>query len=734
MAGDVSPALSLRGHQENWEETENPVSEPLPLITVDPPNAVPARDSGSVRYLLVNPPLISPANPYHSISYLVGKARHDGFTGYRGVDANIDALRYMSSPDQVRRLLAVARTVRERISRLPVRTRWDEFRFQAAVAAEGVDPGFVRAAIDIFQDPERFYHYPTYRQAVTAIRRWLTLLTLDGLPGMFDGFGLRTRGVVNYSSFQDLSDRRVIDAIAGPFLPYIRDEFAVTLDSADWEVIGFSVSFRDQLPFALRMARAARERCPRAVIVFGGTEICDDVKYTSDRAGLWRVFGDADLLVPGEGETPLTELLRRVRDGRSLDGIPGVIGRDTAAEYGLINYERVADLPSPAYDIWDWGAYWVPEPVVLYSPTRGCYWNKCTFCDYGLNTDRPTSPSRERPVDRVLTDLGQISEFGRTVYFAVDAMSPRYLRSLSTALAESATTLRWSAELRLERTFPSRGMAELLARAGCVAVSFGYESGSQRILDLIDKGVRIDNVPPILADLRAHGIGAQMMGFTGFPSETGEEAVRTYRFLQDHRDLWTIAGIGRFQLTPGSIVAKQPARFGVTGVAPAPAEDIARTLTWNDSTGAGGAAAVTAELRNSIIRLPDDRPFVGGIDSAHSLLYFARYGPPLLPAERSGQPGVITSGYTRVAVPFADLDELVTVHDLELAHEELRGGPGATYQRMTGWLGGAGAGRPGRSEAVTLPSGVPVTVAGIGASGDTTPRVVKLMAAITGAG
>lgn len=90
----------------------------------------------------------------------------------------------------------------------------------------------------------------------------------------------------------------------------------------------------------------------------------------------------------------------------------------------VIAYSSVATPDSPAYDVWDWDRYWAPEPVILYSPTRGCYWNKCTFCDYGLNTDRPTSPSRERPVDAVLTDLREAGRYGRTLYFAVDAMSP----------------------------------------------------------------------------------------------------------------------------------------------------------------------------------------------------------------------------------------------------------------------------------------------------------------------
>lgn len=709
------------------------MSEIIPLIAPDPNPNKPPRAPESVNYLLVNPPLLSPANPYHSISYLVGKARQEGYTGYRCLDSNVDALRFMSAPDQVERLLDLATACRSGRSRRAIPTRLDEFRYQAALAGEDLTPDFVRRAIAIFKDPALFYHYPTYRQAVMAVERWLTLLTLDGLPGMFDGFGLRTQGVVNYSNFGDLSDPRVIDSVAGPFAPYIAGEFADIVSGTPWDLIGFSVNFRDQLPFALRMAEEARRRCPRSVIVFGGTEICDDVKYSTDRAGLWQIFKDADLLVPGEGETPFLELLRRIADDRSLTGIVGVMSRDARGALRLVNYERMADLPTPAYDVWDWGAYWTPEPVILYSPTRGCYWNKCTFCDYGLNTDRPTSPSRERPIDTALEDLASISKVGRTVYFAVDAMSPRYLRTLSTALAGSALDLRWSAELRLERTFPKRGMAELLASAGCAAVSFGYESASQRILDLIDKGVRVETVPVILADLRQHGIGAQLMGFTGFPSESPDEALQTYAFLQEHEDLWAIAGIGRFQLTPGSIVAKQPERFAVNEVAHAPADDIRRSLTWTDVTGCDdGSQAITAQIRNSIIRLPDDRPFVGGIDSAHTLLYFSRNGPSLLPNTVGDQPKVTIVGYSRVRMPYAELNDLVTIRELEAEHEKLRYGIGVNSGRMNAWLRASGRARDGDSAAVILPAGIPVAVTDDVDSGNSLPRVIEIMSSLVG--
>ncbi|MFI6599560.1 B12-binding domain-containing radical SAM protein [Nonomuraea sp. NPDC050536] len=670
----------------------------------------------TLPYLLVNPPLTDPTQPYHSIPYLVGAARAAGFTGERCVDANIDALNELARPDQVAALLARAGEMRARIEQLPRLTRLDELTYESALVAQTLTPDLVSRAIEVFKDEEAFYHYPTYRQAVLVMKRWQDLLCLDGVPKSIDGFGILPGGVVNLSSYQDLCDPAVIDRLTAPFDPYINGAFADVLREREWAVVGFSVAFTGQLPAALRLAREARAALPSAVIVFGGTEVCDDVRLAREPKNYWKLFRDADIIVPGEGESPFCDILRAVHDGRGFDGIPGILTHGSTPDTPPITYENVAELPAPAYDVWQWDSYWTPEPVVLYSPTRGCYWNKCTFCDYGLNLDRPTSPSRERPVETVLDDLAAMSAIGRTVYFSVDAMSPRYLRRLSEAMAEAGTGVRWSAELRLERTFPKSDMARRLRRSGCVAISFGYESGSQRVLDLIDKGVKLAEVPAILGHLAEHDIGVQMMGFIGFPTERADEAERTYDFLIEHGELWALAGIGTFSLTPGSIVAKNPDRFDID-ILPLPAtQDIARYLPWQgrlDRTPQWPGETdgrVGEERAAALARTMDDRPFVGGLDTAHTLLYFSRYGPRLTPGSPSDEPADRLARVARLDIPFRNVEEFTRFEDLRDEYFAQQRDGGATSSRMSAWLAGPGRARRGAATVAITPSGAVVAL------------------------
>jgi hypothetical protein len=443
------------------------------------------------------------------------------------------------------------------------------------------------------------------------------------------------------------------------------------------------------------MCRLIRSIEPNCVLCVGGTEISDIVKSLRDPADIWRLFGDCIAIVAGEGETAILDLLAAVADGRGVPADrPAILQRGVSlpTPTPAVNFENLHTLPAPRYDIWDLEQYWSPEPVVLYSPSRGCYWNKCTFCDYGLNTDTPTSPSRNRPIEAAIDELREITRFARTLYFSVDAIAPAYLRKLARAIVDSGIQIRWSAELRLERTF-LRDIAQELKDSGCVAISFGYESGSQRILDLINKGVRLPDVPKLLQELARVGIGAQMMGFIGFPGEEPHEAAATYDFLRAHASYWTTAGIGDFVLTPGAIVAKRPVDFGIREIRSLEGDDIVRVLYWVDDAGAvHGPGEMRSpdieQLSRTLLRFPDDRPFVGGIDSNHSILYFARYGPTLVPVDqREREPANPIVSKAVHATPARGIERFVSRADFENFHRaHLAQGRSAGFRETLAWL------------------------------------------------
>ncbi len=134
------------------------------------------------------------------------------------------------------------------------------------------------------------------------------------------------------------------------------------------------------------------------------------------------------------------------------------------------------------------------------------------------------------------------------------------MERLADAITESGLDIRWSAEIRLEKVFhPDR--CKKIAESGCICLSFGMESGNQRILDLIDKGTKVAYMGQTMKNFAAAGVAVQLMAFSGFPTETTDEANETREFVREHADYWSAGGVGQFLLTGTSIIARNPEQF-----------------------------------------------------------------------------------------------------------------------------------------------------------------------------
>src|SRR5258708_19684875 len=98
-------------------------------------------------------------------------------------------------------------------------------------------------------------------------------------------------------------------------------------------------------------------------------------------------------------------------------------------------------------------------------------------------------------------------------------MAPGYLERLSDGILDAGLDIRWSAELRMEKIFlPDR--CKKMAESGCVCVSFGMESGNQRVLDLIDKGTKVQYMCQTMTNFAQPGRAVQLLPFQHFPTQT----------------------------------------------------------------------------------------------------------------------------------------------------------------------------------------------------------------------
>jgi hypothetical protein len=104
----------------------------------------------------------------------------------------------------------------------------------------------------------------------------------------------------------------------------------------------------------------------------------------------------------------------------------------------------------------------------------------------------------------------------------------------------------------------------MLYEGGCRVLQFGFESGNQRVLDLMRKGNKMDVVAEIFKNMKKAGLNACTSWFIGFPTETRSEALDTYRFIHEHRDVICLSVYtGTFMIGGDTDVVLNPNRYGI---------------------------------------------------------------------------------------------------------------------------------------------------------------------------
>jgi anaerobic magnesium-protoporphyrin IX monomethyl ester cyclase len=587
-----------------------------------------------MKITLIHPPFDDPTIPYHSTAYLRGHLAHNGFTEVTTRDLNIEFVNYCLEEHYAREL---RNEIERRFQKLASKTGLkfeEQEEFYGLWVAINCGDSPLRNAAAALRAPETFFQFDTYRESIGQLEKYFQSLAALCYPADMLAFKLKNQGRYSIYNLHDLFNVDLCRRICYPLEKFFFDRCISDPGLLASECIGISIVYDYQLLSALHLARLIKNSWPDKLVLLGGTSISQCYKYLRDKLLLKHFFDVCDGIVVGEGETAICEIASRGGLTKPQD-IPNLITYDRHADMmhlpKTIHYEDLTALGTPIYQ-YPWDLYLSPERGINYSPTRGCYWNRCKFCDYGLNMDKPTSPWRERPVEMVVEDLKKITqkESIKYVYFAVDVMAPGYVERLSDAVDEARLDIRWSAEVRMEKIF-SKNRCRKMAKSGCVSVSFGMESGNQRILDLIDKGTKVAFMGETMENFAEAGIAVQLMAFSHFPTETGAERKETVSFVGRHSDHWSTGGIGEFVLTGTAAVAKNPEKFGITLI-PSQDADIVRSLGYQLNE-EGKRQMLSAEegedsfentngLFPSILR----RPWAGSTDSLHTMIYYSRYG------------------------------------------------------------------------------------------------------------
>ena len=313
---------------------------------------------------------------------------------------------------------------------------------------------------------------------------------------------------------------------------------------------------------AASVARRLKEIDPKIKIIIGGAHITAVPRLTME------LFPHFDVGALGEGEELILDLLFALEAEEDLSSVAGIAyrrGEDIVSTSGRPFIEEMDRLPFPAFDLLPRfpGAYhpgpfrFRQLPAVSLVTSRGCP-NKCTFCDRSVFGSRCRAYSPEYIISML---KWLISSYGiREVLFEDDTffVLPGRVREICESMLVEEIDLSWSCLARVNTVDPE--ILALLKRAGCWQIGYGIESGSQRILDLVGKGIRLDAVRRAVRWTKEAGILSKGFFITGHPTENEESLGETIDFATSiPLDDMTVTMLTPF---PGSQIYREASSYG----------------------------------------------------------------------------------------------------------------------------------------------------------------------------
>jgi radical SAM superfamily enzyme YgiQ (UPF0313 family) len=299
------------------------------------------------------------------------------------------------------------------------------------------------------------------------------------------------------------------------------------------DVIGlYSTAFGwKKAVFTAAKIRRGRFETRPYIIVGGPYPIAMQEKCLEDSA-------DIDAVVTGEGEITMVNIMEKLSEGKDLEGVEGVVFRK---RNGIIkNPTRplitdVDSLPFPARELLGNAIDYIPppatyrrKPVAVIMTARGCN-RRCIFC-FQIDRERKHG-IRFRSVENVMQEIELCLNQGyKEIKFIDDTLAADYDRAMQIAgeIKRRKLDFTWFASACVHQV--DKPLLKAFREAGCWAILLGAESGVQRNLNAVRKGITIDQTLKAVQAAREAGLIVQTPFLIGMPGQTFEEGLETIRF------------------------------------------------------------------------------------------------------------------------------------------------------------------------------------------------------------
>ncbi len=347
------------------------------------------------------------------------------------------------------------------------------------------------------------------------------------------------------------------------------------------DLIIFTIPFPGNVYGAFKSGQHIKNNYPNLKVAMGGGFPNTELRSLTDA----RVFDYVDFISLDDGERPILNILEYIDGKRDLALLKRTfIRRDNQVVYingckaadivhsktgtpdytGLLldGYISMLEMANPMHRLWSDGR-WNKLTVA-----HGCYWKKCSFCDISLDyIGRYEPASASILADKIETIIAQTGTTG--FHFVDEAAPPLVMRDLAIELLARNLDISWWANIRFEKTF-SDDLCKLLSASGCIAVTGGLEVASDRLLQMMEKGVSVQQVSQVASNFTRAGIMVHAYLMFGFPTQTAQETIDSLEVVRQlfEAEILQSGFWHRFSMTAHSPVGLNPEKYQVVKIGP----------------------------------------------------------------------------------------------------------------------------------------------------------------------
>lgn len=349
------------------------------------------------------------------------------------------------------------------------------------------------------------------------------------------------------------ADVRILDLVV---YPYSRPMLQNLLNTFDPQIAGIT-SVTMTFDNAIEVLRDLKQINPEILTVMGGPHVSFCASSTlADHPEL-------DIIVFGEGERTIVDLMQTAQNGGAWDQIKGIAYRNESEIRQSAKRELIPNLdtlPHPARQLLPLGRYRALGMPISMTTSRGCPF-KCIFCaGRKMVGDRV----RYRSAGNVVEELKRLSRLDfHQINIADDLFTANksHCMAVCEEIIKNDLKITWTSFARVDTV--SYELLVKMKAAGCIAVSFGIESANAEILKTIKKGITRDQVVDAVHMCNRAGITPYASFILGLPGETPDTIKETMDFGQQLKDLGLLFGFHLLAPFPGTEVRDNHSSLGI---------------------------------------------------------------------------------------------------------------------------------------------------------------------------